>query len=388
MNFRELAEKTESYIIENRRYLHAHPELSEREVETTNYLVAKLEELGLEPHRFDGFYGCWADIKGAQPGKTVCLRADIDALPIVEETGLDFAADNGCMHACGHDTHMSMLLGAAKMLCEVKDQLKGTVRILFQPAEETGFGAPAVIRSGLLKDVDAIYGSHIWGNFDAPFVSAESGNRMSSAGKFVVEVEGVSAHGSAPNLGVDAVVCAAAMIMNLQTYVSRNNDPLNPVVLTVGTIQGGSRWNVVAGKATFDGTVRTFSTEQLTELPKAMQRICDGTAAAYGAKAKVDVKWLTVPVINDHEDLNKIAQNAVIKLYGEEGLGHLPTMMGAEDFSFYMQEVPGVFTFLGSRDIEKGYIYSNHQEQYTVDEGILKRGAAVYAQFAYDYLCE
>lgn len=387
MNFKEAAQQTENYIIRNRRYLHEHPELSEKEEKTTEYIVKELKDLGLEPRRFENCYGCYVDIKGNKPGKIVALRADIDALPIKEETGLEFASQNGCMHACGHDTHMAMLLGAVKMLNDVKSEINGTVRAIFQPSEETATGAQAVIKEGILEGVSAIYGSHIWGNFDAPLVSVESGKRMASCSSFKIEIEGRTAHGSAPNLGVDAIVVAASVIMNLQTYVSRNNDPLNPLVLTIGTIEGGSRFNVIPGKVTMEGTVRAFDSD-LDRIPNAMRRIIDGTAETFGAKAKLDFKWMTIPVINDNEELNTIAQNAVKKLYGEDGLGHLDTMMGSEDFSFYMGKVPGVFSFLGSRDTEKGYIYTNHQEQYTVDEGLLKRGAAVYAQFAFDYLEE
>ena len=387
MNFKEAAQQTENYIIRNRRYLHEHPELSEKEEKTTEYIVKELKDLGLEPRRFENCYGCYVDIKGDKPGKIVALRADIDALPIKEETGLEFASQNGCMHACGHDTHMAMLLGAVKMLNDVKSEINGTVRAIFQPSEETATGAQAVIKEGGLEGVSAIYGSHIWGNFDAPLVSVESGKRMASCSSFKIEIEGRTAHGSAPNLGVDAIVVAASVIMNLQTYVSRNNDPLNPLVLTIGTIEGGSRFNVIPGKVTMEGTVRAFDSD-LDRIPNAMRRIIDGTAETFGAKAKLDFKWMTIPVINDNEELNTIAQNAVKKLYGEDGLGHLDTMMGSEDFSFYMGKVPGVFSFLGSRDTEKGYIYTNHQEQYTVDEGLLKRGAAVYAQFAFDYLEE
>lgn len=387
MNFKEAAQQTENYIIRNRRYLHEHAELSEKEEKTTEYIVKELKDLGLEPRRFENCYGCYVDIKGNKPGKIVALRADIDALPIKEETGLEFASQNGCMHACGHDTHMAMLLGAVKMLNDVKSEINGTVRAIFQPSEETATGAQATIKEGVLDGVSAIYGSHIWGNFDAPLVSVESGKRMASCSSFKIEIEGRTAHGSAPNLGVDAIVVAASVIMNLQTYVSRNNDPLNPLVLTIGTIEGGSRFNVIPGKVTMEGTVRAFDSD-LDRIPNAMRRIIDGTAETFGAKAKLDFKWMTIPVINDNEKLNTIAQNAVKKLYGEDGLGHLDTMMGSEDFSFYMGEVPGVFSFLGSRDTEKGYIYTNHQEQYTVDEGLLKRGAAVYAQFAFDYLEE
>ncbi len=389
MNFRELAEKTESYIIDRRRYYHQHPELSEQEKNTTAAIVKDLEAMGLEVKTYEcvGAYGCTADIVGGKPGKTVALRADIDALPVCEETGLEFASTNGCMHACGHDCHISMLLGAAKMLSENKDKLNGTVRLIFQPAEETGFGAPAFIKAGVLDGVDAIYGAHIWNALAAPYVNIESGNRMASTAEFHVEIEGMSSHGSAPEDGIDAIVAMSAIIMNLQTFVSRNNSPLNPLVVSVGKVEAGSRWNVIAGKAKFEGTVRTFSKDMLEEAPKVISRIVENTAAAYGAKAKLSsFKWMVVPVINDHENLVKIGQEAVKKLYGEEGLAPMQTLMGGEDFSFYMQKVPGVFGFIGSNNPETGKIYPNHHEKYDIDEEVLKRGAAVYAQFAYDFL--
>ncbi|MBR5520495.1 MAG: amidohydrolase [Oscillospiraceae bacterium] len=391
MNFRELAEKTEGYIIDRRRYYHANPELSQQEVNTTAQIIADLKEMGLEPKTFESVdaYGCMADIVGAMPGKTVALRADIDALPVCEETGLPFASINGCMHACGHDCHISMLLGAAKMLSENKDKLKGTVRLIFQPAEETGYGAPALIRAGVLDGVDAIYGAHIWNVLEAPYVNIEAGNRMASTAEFYVEVEGLSTHGSSPEAGIDAIAAMSAIIMNLQTFVSRNNSPLNPLVVSVGKVEAGTRWNTIPGKAKFEGTVRTFDKNMLEEAPKVMSRIIENTAAAYGATAKITkFRWLVIPVINDNENLVRIGQNAVKKLYGEEGLAPMMTQMGGEDFSFYMEKVPGVFGFIGSHNPETGKIYSNHHEKYDVDEDVLKRGAAVYAQFAYDFLAE
>ena len=244
MDIRALAEKYEGYIIEQRRWFHAHPELSWEEVGTNDHIQEELEKMGLEVHRFEGRPGCTAMIYGgkAVPGaKTVALRADIDALPVEEKTGLSFASENpGVMHACGHDNHMAMLLGAAKILTTIRDEIPGTVKLLFQPAEETAQGAKAMIAEGVLKGVDAIYGAHIWGDFDAPYIDVSAGNRMACCDTFRITVEGSSTHGSTPHLGTDAIVAAASIIMNIQTYVSRNNDPLNPLVVTVGKIDGGS----------------------------------------------------------------------------------------------------------------------------------------------------
>ncbi len=386
MNYKLLAKQTEDYIIKKRRFYHSIPELSWQEKETTKAIIKDLEELGLKARLFEGVQGCTAEIVGDKKGKIVALRADIDALPIKEETELSFAADNGNMHACGHDAHIAMLLGAAKMLVETKENLAGTVRLIFQPAEETASGAVEIIKQGVMDDVDAVYSSHIWGNFDAPGISVEAGNRMAAPAYFDIEVEGVAAHGSAPNLGVDAIVAASGIIQALQTYVSRINDPLNPLVLTIGTIHGGSRYNVIANNVKMDGTIRTFSKETIEKSESILRNIILNTAAAYGAKAKFNIKWLTSPVINDKQEVLQIAKDAAIKLYGEESLTHLDTLMGSEDFSEYMAKADGVFTFLGSRNKEKGIFYTNHHEKYTVDEDVLKRGSALYAQFAFDFL--
>ena len=386
MNVRELAEKYESYIIERRRYYHTCPGLSGQEVETAKSLKADLEAMGVEGEMCKNCNGLVGTIRGGKPGKTVALRADIDALSVVEETGLPFASKNeGAMHACGHDNHMAMLLGGAKILTEIKDQMPGTVKLLFQPAEEVATGAKSMIAEGVLEGVDAIYGAHIWGDFDAPLFDASAGNRMACCDGFTIEVEGVSTHGSSPHLGTDGIVAAAAIIQELQSYVSRNNNPLNPCVVTVGTINGGQRFNIIANKVVLEGTVRTFSRETLATIQGDMQRIVSNTAAAFGATANVTkYSHMTPPLINDNEELNKIAQDAVVKLYGEDALGHLPTMMGSEDYAFFMEKVPGIYCFLGSRDAEHHYI--NHHEKYDVPEDVLKRGAAMYAQFAFDFL--
>ena len=391
-DIRKMAERVNDYIIDRRRYYHAHPELSGEEKETAQALKQDLEALGIEVKLCTTCHGLVGTITGGKAGpgtKTIALRSDIDALPVNEQTGLPFASENpGVMHACGHDSHMAMLLGAAKILTEIREELPGTVKLLFQPAEETASGALAMIAEGALDGVDAIYGAHIWGDFDAPYIDVSEGNRMASCGSFTITVEGSSTHGSSPHLGTDAIVAAAAITMDLQTLVSRNNDPLNPLVVTVGKIDGGQRFNIIANKVVMEGTYRTFSRRTLSTIDKDLERIVTHTAEAFGAKAAVECVNMTTPVINDQADLNRIARDAVIKLYGEEGLGHLPTMMGSEDFAFFMEKVPGIFGFIGSRDPEQGFVYTNHHEKYSVPEEVLQRGAAMHAQFALDYLTE
>ena len=388
MDMRALAEKYEGYIIEQRRWFHAHPELSWEEFGTTDHIQEELEKMGLEVHRFEGRPGCTAMIYGgkAVPGaKTVALRADIDALPVEEKTGLPFASENpGVMHACGHDNHMAMLLGAAKILCEVKDELEGNVKLLFQAAEETCFGAEYYVQQGVLDGVDAIYGQHIWAGLEAPYLNVQPGVRMASCDNFTITVEGSSTHGSTPHLGTDAIVAAASIIMNIQTIVSRNNDPLNALVVSIGEIHGGQRFNILANKVVMEGTCRTHSREMRGKIEPLLRRICEDTAAAFGAKAELKYDAFPSPVINDHDDLNQIAHDAAVKLYGEEGIKEMPRVMGSEDFAYFMDVVPGIFGFLGSRDAE--HQASNHNDCYDVPEDVLKRGAAMHAQFAADYL--
>ena len=388
MDIRALAEKYEGYIIEQRRWFHAHPELSWEEFGTTDHIQEELEKMGLEVHRFEGRPGCTAMIYGgkAVPGaKTVALRADIDALPVEEKTGLPFASENpGVMHACGHDNHMAMLLGAAKILCEVKDELEGNVKLLFQAAEETCFGAEYYVQQGVLNGVDAIYGQHIWAGLEAPYLNVQPGVRMASCDNFTITVEGSSTHGSTPHLGTDAIVAAASIIMNIQTIVSRNNDPLNALVVSIGEIHGGQRFNILANKVVMEGTCRTHSREMRGKIEPLLRRICEDTAAAFGAKAELKYDAFPSPVINDHDDLNQIAHDAAVKLYGEEGIKEMPRVMGSEDFAYFMDVVPGIFGFLGSRDAE--HQASNHNDCYDVPEDVLKRGAAMHAQFAVDYL--
>ena len=392
MNFKELAEQNEQWIIDQRRFFHQCPELSFEEKNTTKEIGKRLEEMGVEPNYYDDYTGLWAMIEGGKAGagtKTVALRADIDALPVEEHTGLEFCSSNdGVMHACGHDCHISMLLGGVKMLMDHRDELKGNVRILFQPAEEVAMGAKYMIEHGALDGVDAIYGAHIWGGFEAPYLNFESGPRMASCDEFRIEVNGLSAHGSSPHAGVDAITTAIHIVSEAQEIVSRYNDPLNPLVVTFGTINGGQRFNIIPNKVVMTGTVRTLSSEMRKKTEEILRSIVEHVTAIHGATGSLEMKYLTSVVSNDHEDLNQIAEKAAVKLYGEGCLKHLEKMMGSEDFSFFMDEVPGIYGFLGSYDTEKGYTASNHNDCYTADEGLLKRGAAMYAQFAWDYLEE
>lgn len=389
MDIKQLAEKYDGYIIEQRRYFHAHPELSFEEFETTRAIAERLSEMGIPVTTFPDYNGLVGHIKGGKPGKTVMLRADIDALPSIEATGLPFTSQNeGKMHACGHDAHTAMLLGAAKILNDVKDSLCGDVELLFQAAEESCYGASYYVENSVLDNADAVFGMHIWGTLDAPLMSLEPGGRMASCDNFTITVEGTSAHGAAPHMGNDAIVAAASIIMNLQTFVSRVNDPLNTLVVTIGTVKGGQRFNIIGSHVEMEGTIRTYGREFRTTIKDRMENIICHTAEALGCKATLDYRAYLGPLINDHDDLTRIAQNAAVKLYGEEILTTLPKLTGSEDFSTLADKVPGFYGFIGALNREKGIVYSNHNDKFTVDEDALHRGAALYAQFAADFLAE
>lgn len=389
MNIKEAAERHNGYIVAQRRRFHAHPELSFEERETTAAIRGELEAMGIAVETFPDYYGLIGTIEGGKPGATVMLRADIDALPSVEKTGLPFASENeGKMHACGHDAHISMLLGAAKILSEMRDELSGTVKLLFQAAEESCHGAEYYVERGCLDGVDAIFGMHIWGTLDAPLMSLEPGGRMASCDNFKITVRGLTAHGSAPHLGRDAVVAVASIVMNLQTFVSRVNDPLNTLVVSVGTVHGGQRFNIIANEAVMEGTVRTYSRELRKTIDKQLEKIIKNTAEALGCEAELQYDRFPGPIINDHDDLNRIAREAAVKLYGEDILTTMPRLTGSEDFAYFMEKVPGFYGFIGALNPACGITYSNHSDKFTVDEDALHRGAALYAQFAKDFTDE
>ena len=387
MNVKELAKEQESNVIQCRHYLHSHPELSTKEVNTTRFIKEELEKMGVEVQEFEGITGCVGTIKGDKPGKTVMLRADIDALPITENPGKSYCSLNpGVMHACGHDCHTSMLLGAAKILSAHRDEIHGTVKLIFQMAEEIGRKSEEYVKRGALEGVDAIFGMHIWSAVPAGKVNFESGERMACSDRFTIKIHGKSSHGSAPHEGKDAIIAGAAAIQALQTIPSRINNPFNALVVTVGIFNGGTKENIIADQAELTGTVRAFNREFRNSMPEVIKSVVEPVVKGYGCSAEVDYYFGPSPLINDHEDLVQIARGAASKEMGEDALIPLKKMTGAEDFSVYMETVPGVFGYLGCRNEEKGIIAAHHHPAFDVDEDVLYHGTGIYVQFALDYL--
>lgn len=387
MKIKETAAKIKPEMIEFRRYLHRHPELSFEEVNTSNLVAEELTKLGIDVQRI-AKTGIVGTLKGNKPGGTVALRGDMDALPIKEETGLPFTSQkDGVMHACGHDVHTTCLLGAAKILSQLKDEICGTIKFFFQPAEEIAQGAINMINDGALDGVDGIFGMHCSADLQAGTISVDAGSRMTCSDMFTIDVKGQGGHGSAPHQGVDALIAASAIVSNLQTLVSLEFSPLDTVVVHIGKLAAGDRFNIIASNAYMEGTTRCFKREIRKQLPEAIKRIVTNTAAAFRATA--DVKYISgcPPTLND-ERMSAIAKDSIVKLYGEEAVVTLAPTTGAEDFAYYMDKVPGVFALLGICNPELGPCYTLHHSHFHIDEKVIGIGPAVYAQFALDFLAQ
>ena len=391
LDIRKRAEELAQETIAHRRWLHQHAELAWKEFETTDYIVAELEKLGMEVHRYENMTGCWAEIHGGKAdahSRTILLRADIDALPIPEETGLPFASQNeGVFHGCGHETHAAMLLTACKILMEIKEELQGNVRILFQAAEETAIGAKAYVAAGILEGVDASYGCHISSWTPKGRIVVTPGPRTAATDEFAIHFQGVGCHGGMPHQGKDAVVAACSTVMNLQTIVSRMTDSMDALVITVGKIDGGTNYNVVANTAVLRGTVRTYSKAVRAGVPEKMRMVAANTAAAFGCTAEVEYQFKTGPVVHDDPEMNRIAHDAVVKLYGEETLLEDRPVGGGDDFAYFCDDIPGIFAFIGAElPAEDGAVYGHHHPKVLFSEAVLERGVAMHVQMAMDFL--
>ena len=323
-----------------------------------------------------------------RPHHRIALRADIDALPIVEQTEAPYASQNeGVMHACGHDCHIAMMLGAIRILHELRAYLRGEVRIIFQPAEEISIGSRRMMAAGALDGVETIYGAHIWSEVEAGTVSIESGPRMANTDWFRVDVSGSSAHGAMPHKGVDAIVVGAAIIEALQVVVSRDVSPFDPVVLTIGEFHGGVARNVMAGTSYLTGTVRSFDPKVREFLRERMEFMVHHVARSYSAKAEFEWQPGNSALINDKKCAKRAIKSAV-RVLGEDSLAKYEGTLSGEDFSEYLRVVPGVFVFVGGRNSKKGADHPQHSCFYEVDESVLISGSKLAAQYAFDFLNE
>lgn len=369
-----------------RRKLHSEPELSFEEVKTTAFICAYLDELGISYRKTEPT-GVIAEIKGALPGETVALRGDMDALSVEQlNTHVPYASKiEGKMHACGHDAHTSMLLIAAKVLSDVKDELPGNVRLLFQPAEEIAQGAKAMVEQGAMDGVDNVFGIHIWSQMPTHKVSCTPGPSFAAADIFKVHFTGKGGHGAIPQDCIDAALVASSFVVNVQTVISRTIDPQQAAVLTVGKMEVGTRFNIIAENALIEGTVRTFNQDTRNHIETSISQYAKSVADMYGATAEVEYIRGTEPVINDEESANLVQQVAA-EAFGPDVVFDEKPTMGAEDFSFFLDKAPGSFALVGSGNPEKDTEWSHHHGNFDIDEDALVTGAELYAQYAWAYL--
>jgi amidohydrolase len=389
-------------LIADRRDLHAHPELGYNEQRTASLVAERLAAHGYEVTRQVGRTGVVGLLEGTKPaseadsaatgGKARALlyRADMDALPVQEANTVAYRSQNdGVMHACGHDAHVAIALAVAKRMAEERDSFRGPLKFAFQPAEEGGNGALAMIEDGVLAapDVTAAIGLHVWNNFPAGTVGVYAGPMMAAVDEFALVIEGRGGHGAMPQQTVDAIVVAAQIVTALQTIVSRNVSPLDAAVVTVGKITGGSAFNVIAGAVELRGTARTFSKETHARIPEMVERVVRGVCDSMGASYTLDYKRQTPPLVNNAEVCELVAECAAEVIERDQIIrDDSVRTMGGEDMSYFLERVPGCYFFLGTRNEARGLTHPHHSPRFDIDESALAAGVEIMTRVIKRYL--
>lgn len=371
-----------------RREFHRIPELGFEEHKTSALVAEKLRVLGLTPQTGVAETGVVATIEGGEPGPTLLLRADMDGLPVEERTGVEYSSTHpNRMHACGHDTHITMLLGAAKVLLRQRETLRGSVKLVFQPAEEGLGGARVMIEQGVLENpaVDAALGFHVWNNLPVGQIGVREGPVMASSDRIKITIAGQGGHGAMPHRSADAIVGAAQVITALQTIVSRSVSPVEPAVITIGTIEGGYAPNVIADRVMMTGTVRTFHEDLWKAMPGHIERVVHGVCAAMGVQGTVEYNRGYPPTVNE-PGMTELVREAATEVMGAEAVVYPEQSTGAEDFSFFLQAVPGNYFFIGSANPLKGASQPHHHPEFNVDEDAMPNGVKVIVASALKYL--
>ena len=383
---KETAQKFAPRLIEIRRHLHAHPELSGEEHQTSAYIAGVLSSCGLNVREAIGKTGVVGELTGkGSDRRTLAIRTDMDALPIQEHLNLDFVSGKpGVMHACGHDVHSTLGMGTAMVLSQLTESLPGNVRFLFQPAEEIALGAKWMVKDGAMDGVDAIYGVHVFPSILSRRIGIRYGALTSAADELEIVIQGESGHGARPHQATDAIWIAAQVVTSLQQAISRTQNPLHPIVLSIGQINGGRAPNVIADRVTMMGTVRSLHLESHANLPQWIENIVKGVCDTYGAKYEVDYRR-GVPSVHNDDTLTQIIEAATREAWGDESVQILPEpSLGAEDFSIYLDKVPGCMFRLGVGYHDKTN-YPLHHPKFEVDEDAILTGVVTMAYAAYKY---
>jgi amidohydrolase len=368
--------------------LHRNPELSGEEEETSRYVHETLESFGCLELSRPTETSVVARLVGEESGRTIAIRADIDALPIEEENDFEFASQNpGVMHACGHDGHTAILLGVAKVLGELNDHVRGEVRFVFQHAEEIGRGAEELVEAGVVDGVDAIIGLHLVPRLEVGKVGLGYGPRLAAPDTFKISVEGESGHAAWPQETVDPVAVSAQVVSNLQHVVSREIDPTDSLVISVTKIEGGTIHNAIPSRVEMKGTARTLSEEVRELVPEKMERIVRGITEAHGASYSFEYRRGPDPVVN-HEWVMRVVEETAREVFGDEAVEEVPPIMSSEDFSGYQRAAPTAFFALGAGNEERGITYPNHNPRFDIDEDALENGIKMFVHTAFGLLNE
>ena len=374
------------HLVSLRRYLHAHPELPREEFETAKFIEDELHKLGLNTRRV-GDTGVYALFEGTKPGKALILRADIDALPITETHECPYKSVNdGKMHACGHDAHTAALLGAAKILVNHKDDIKGSIAFCFQQAEEIGYGANIFVQEGLVKG-DRCFGIHLASNIECGKVSATAGPNNASVDYFKIKVIGNCAHVSTPELGVDAAYIASMITVGAQGLVTRRTNPTDSVIIGIGKIVAGTAYNIVAGEAILEGTIRVMYPEIRSQVKAELKSLAENTAKLYGGEAEIEYKDFTAPLINPEGPSHEVAEVASKLLGRENVITNRKYSLGGDDFAEFNIEVPGCYAYVGSGNPNiKETTLAHHDSSFDIDERCLEVATQLHVVYALDYL--
>ncbi|MGB7340620.1 MAG: M20 family metallopeptidase [Phototrophicaceae bacterium] len=376
-------------LVARRRDFHMHPEIAFEEVRTAGIVATELNNLGLEVQTGIGKTGVVAILDGDKDGPTVLVRADMDALPIIEANQTDYVSQSaGKMHACGHDGHTAIGLGVAKLFAQHRDKIAGRIKFVFQPAEEIGEGAKAMVADGALNTPhpDVSLGLHLWNTEPVGALNVQTGSVMAGISKFIIEIKGSGGHGAMPHETIDPIICAAQMTLALQTIVSRNASPLESVVLSVGVLSAGTASNIIPETARLEGTYRIFSEEMRQLVTKRLTEIAEHTAAAMGCTVDIKLAHQALPVSNDEAVVNRVRD--AWKALGLESNFYYERTTASEDVGTFMEDIPGMFFFLGSGNDEKGLNYGHHHPRFDFDEDVLPIGVAVLSAAIAEYILE